>query len=61
MENSSNEMRMNVSEQTYRLTKYDFAFETREPQRVKGKGLMNMYFVNHLENGDADIPEAEEI
>jgi len=44
MESSSNEMRVNVSEETYNRTKDDFVYETRAPQRVKGKGMMNMYF-----------------
>ncbi|HNY21151.1 MAG TPA: adenylate/guanylate cyclase domain-containing protein [Treponemataceae bacterium] len=44
MESSSNEMRVNVSEETYRRTKDHFSYVPREPQRVKGKGLMNMYF-----------------
>jgi len=61
MENSSNEMRLNVSEETYRRTRNDFAFETREPQSVKGKGLMNMYFADHTDVDGAEILEAEEI
>lgn len=44
MENSSKEMRVNVSEETFNRTKDSFEYEEREPQRVKGKGLMNMYF-----------------
>lgn len=44
MENSSKEMQVNVSEETFNQTKDFFEYEIREPQRVKGKGLMNMYF-----------------
>lgn len=46
MESSSNEMKVNVSEETYNRTKDLFAYEEREPQRVKGKGLMKMYFAH---------------
>lgn len=58
MENASNEMRVNVSEETYRRTKDYFDFEPREPQRVKGKGLMNMYFAKPVEEEPEEI-EAE--
>jgi len=61
MENSSNEMRLNVSEETYKRTKDDFMFETREPQRVKGKGYMTMYFANHADVDAVEIIDAEEI
>lgn len=58
MENASNEMRVNVSEKTYSLTKDFFDYEPREPQRIKGKGLMNMYFAKPVEEEPEEI-EAE--
>ena len=46
METCSEPMRINVSETTYALTKDDFSFVPRSPVEVKGKGLMQMYFVD---------------
>jgi len=47
-------MRVNISEETYRLVKdSDFiksnqiTFEKRTPIQVKGKGKMTMYFVSY--------------
>lgn len=45
MENASREMKVNVSEETWNLVKDKFTYQDREPQRIKGKGLMHMYFV----------------
>jgi class 3 adenylate cyclase len=58
MESSSNEMRVNVSEETYNRTKDCFAYEPREPQRVKGKGYMNMYFAKGAA-GEESIEQIE--
>ena len=51
MEGNSQPMRVNISEETFRLVKdskfvqeYNISFEHRDPIEVKGKGLMNMYF-----------------
>ncbi|MBF8983147.1 tetratricopeptide repeat protein [Lutibacter sp. B2] len=46
MESNSDVMKINVSETTYSITKNDFSFIKREPMEVKGKGLVNMYFVD---------------
>jgi class 3 adenylate cyclase len=48
MEELSREMRVNVSEATYLLTRELFDYEARESERVKGKGMMNMYFAQGL-------------
>lgn len=45
MESHSAAMRINVSESTYRLTKNDFPFERRQSIDVKGKGAVQMYFL----------------
>lgn len=45
MESNSEPMKINVSEQAYALTKDDFSFIKREPVSVKGKGMVNMYFI----------------
>lgn len=45
METLSEPMKINVSEYTYQLVKDRFNFSLREPREVKGKGMMNMYFV----------------
>lgn len=46
MESHSEPMRINVSGETYRLVKDDFQFVSRTPTLVKGKGEMEMYFVD---------------
>ena len=46
MESNSEPMKINVSEATYNLLKNEFEFTKRSPLEVKGKGIMNMYFVN---------------
>jgi adenylate cyclase len=45
MESNSEPMRINVSETTYLLIKDKFQFVAREPMPIKGKGVMNMYFL----------------
>lgn len=45
MESNSEVMRINVSENTYHLLKDKYNFTERPPLEVKGKGLMNMYFL----------------
>ena len=45
LEQNSEVMRIHVSERTYRLVKNKFHFEPQEPLEVKGKGMMQMYFV----------------
>jgi adenylate cyclase len=46
MEQNSSSGKVNVSEATYQLIKKDFAFEHRGKIETKGKGAMEMYFVN---------------
>jgi class 3 adenylate cyclase len=38
--------RVNISETTYNLIKYDFDCEYRGKVEAKNKGLLDMYFVN---------------
>jgi len=45
MESSSEPMKINISETTYKLVSGDYSFIAREPIEVKGKGLMKMYFL----------------
>lgn len=45
MENHSLPMKINLSEEAYRLVCDDFHFSEREPEYVKGKGVVKMYFV----------------
>ena len=45
MESNSEPMRSNCSEATFNLLNNQFKFTTREPLEVKGKGKMNMYFM----------------
>ena len=52
---------MNVSGTTYQLIKKYFDCEFRGKKEVKGKGLVEMYFVNAIksefsENGDGKTP-----
>ncbi|MCP3967250.1 MAG: adenylate/guanylate cyclase domain-containing response regulator [Lentisphaerae bacterium] len=46
MERYSEPMHINVSEETYKLAKDQFDFTERIPVEVKGKGTINMYFLN---------------
>jgi len=46
MESNSKPMFINVSETTYNLTKDEFKFIKRDALEVKGKGIMNMYFLD---------------
>lgn len=45
MENHSVPMRINLSEEAYLAVRDDFTFAEREPEFVKGKGVVKMYFV----------------
>ena len=45
MENISESMKINISEETYRLVKDNFNCVKRSPIDVKGNGLMTTYFV----------------
>jgi len=45
MESNSEPMRINISETTYELVKNKYKIIKRAPLHVKGKGKMNMYFV----------------
>ncbi len=46
MEQNSKPGKVNISEATYHLIKEDFTFESRGKIETKGKGAMEMYFVN---------------
>jgi len=45
METNADPMTINVSEATYNLVSHRFDFIKRNPIEVKGKGVMNMYFL----------------
>jgi len=45
LEQNSQIMRIHVSERSYGLVKNKFSFEQQAPLEVKGKGMMQMYFV----------------
>ncbi len=45
MEANSSPMRINISEEFYNLINDAHQFEPREPIEVKGKGMMNMFFL----------------
>lgn len=47
MESNGDAMRINVSEETYRLLCEKYPFEKRAPLEVKGKGLYAMYFLDN--------------
>ena len=49
MESNSEPMRINISDQTYEILKDKYGFEKRAPLEVKGKGVMQMYFLNNDE------------
>lgn len=46
MEQNSASGKLNISEATYQLVKDDFVFEYRGKIETKGKGALDMYFVN---------------
>jgi class 3 adenylate cyclase len=46
MEQHSDAGKINVSESTYQLIKDYFTCIPREPMEVKGKGILNMYYVS---------------
>lgn len=48
MEQNSSLGKLNVSEATYQIIKDDFSFEYRGKIETKGKGAMEMYFVNQI-------------
>ncbi len=61
MESSSEPGRVNVSGTTYEMIKKYFETEYRGQKEAKGKGLVEMYFVNSIkpefsENGDGTTP-----
>jgi class 3 adenylate cyclase len=45
MESNSEPMRINVSETTYNLLREGFEFTPRDTIKIKGKGMMKMYFL----------------
>ena len=45
MESNSDPMKINISENTWKLVKDDFKITPRGEFEVKGKGAMRMYFV----------------
>jgi len=47
MESYSESMKINISETTYRIVKDKFKVTPRTPLSVKGKGNMNMYFIDN--------------
>ncbi|MCD0480496.1 hypothetical protein LPB90_18810 [Chryseobacterium sp. LC2016-29] len=48
MEQNSSPGKVNISEATHQLIKKDFNFEHRGKIETKGKGAMDMYFVNQI-------------
>lgn len=46
MESNGEAGKINISEATYKILKDKYDFTSRKPLEVKGKGKMNMYFVN---------------
>ncbi|MFM1874920.1 MAG: hypothetical protein RL266_657 [Bacteroidota bacterium] len=61
MESSSEPGRINVSGTTHELIKKYFETESRGQKQAKGKGLVEMYFVNGIkpefsENGEGKVP-----
>lgn len=48
MEQNSSPGKVNISEATHQLIKEDFNFEYRGKIETKGKGAMDMYFVNQI-------------
>lgn len=47
METNCEPMNINISENTYQIVKDEFVFIKRKPQEIKGKGEMNMYYVDY--------------
>jgi len=47
MEHLSEAMKINITKETYSVAKELFNAEEREPQIVKGKGMMTMYFITN--------------
>jgi len=47
MESNSEQMKINISDTTYRIVKDKFKVTPRVPLSVKGKGKMNMYFIDN--------------
>lgn len=45
MESNSEPMKINISESSYNLGQSHFNFEPRPPQEVKGKGVMQMFYL----------------
>ena len=61
METASEPGKLNVSATTYELIKKYFDCEARGKKTVKGKGAVEMYFVNGIKadfskNGDGKLP-----
>ena len=48
MESNSEPMHINISADLYNLIKDDFICEERSAAEIKGKGLMQMYFVKGI-------------
>ncbi|MCD5414138.1 MAG: tetratricopeptide repeat protein [Clostridiales bacterium] len=46
MESNSEPMKINLSETSYTMLKDKYGFMKREPLYIKGKGLVNMYFLD---------------
>jgi class 3 adenylate cyclase len=55
MESNSKPMRINISEQTYQLVKDQFICTERETIEVKGKGDMQMFFVEKERDTNAKL------
>jgi len=53
MESHSAPMKINISDRTRDLVGGGFEYETREPVPVKGKGVMQMFFVEPPKTGDS--------
>jgi class 3 adenylate cyclase len=47
MESNGEEGKINISEATYEILKNKYEFVPRKPLKVKGKGVLNMYFLNN--------------
>jgi len=53
VESNGQEGRVNISEATYSLVKYNFECEYRGKVQAKNKGLIDMYFVKKERQGAA--------
>ena len=49
MESYSEPMKINISRETRNLLGAEFQLMPRPPQEVKGKGMMEMFFVDHIQ------------